>query len=183
MNLALNARDACRRRPLTMTTTNVTVEGTSQANVPWRHRRLRRPDRERHGLRHGRADSSRASSAFFTTKAIGRGVVWGSRRSRHRDQSGGRSGGQRAGGGSTFTIYWLAVDDPIPPLEPSKAYEAFGVETILVVEDEEGSRRRLQALGFNGYSVLQPVMVARPWRCRSATRAHPSARTTSSCRT
>jgi len=161
MNLALNARDAMPAGGrLTMTTTNVTVEGTSQ-----RQRALAPPGAyvaltvSDTGFGMDAQTQSRIFEPFFTTKEIGRGVGLGlSTVYGIVNQSGGAIRvDSEPGGGSTFTIYLARVDDPIPPLEPSRPTKALrGSETILVVEDEDEVRDVvLQALGINGYSVLQ----------------------------
>ena len=161
MNLALNARDAMPAGGrLTMTTTNVTVEGTSQ-----RQRALAPPGAyvaltvSDTGCGMDAQTQSRVFEPFFTTKEIGRGAGLGlSTVYGIVNQSGGAIRvDSEPGGGSTFTIYLARVDDPIPPLEPSRPTKALrGSETILVVEDEDEVRDVvLQALGINGYSVLQ----------------------------
>jgi len=162
MNLALNARDAMPAGGrLTMTTTNVTVEATSQ-----RQRALAPPGAyvaltvSDTGCGMDAQTQSRVFEPFFTTKEIGRGAGLGlSTVYGIVNQSGGAIRvDSEPGGGSTFTIYLARVDDPIPPLEPRRpAIEALrGSETILVVEDEDEVRDVvLQALGINGYSVLQ----------------------------
>jgi two-component system, cell cycle sensor histidine kinase and response regulator CckA len=98
---------------------------------------------------------------FFTTKEPGRGTglglstVYGIVK-----QSGGHIAvDSRLGHGTTFKIYWPAMEGSIPELETSKppaAAHASGSETILLVEDEHGIREMIRDfLSGKGYEMLE----------------------------
>jgi PAS domain S-box-containing protein len=96
---------------------------------------------------------------FFTTKESGRGTglglstVYGIVK-----QSGGYIWVEsEVGRGSTFTVYFPAVDAPLTTTMTPEVHDAEGQgETILVVEDDEALRSSISAyLKLHGYKVLQ----------------------------
>ena len=74
-------------------------------------------------------------------------------------QSGGYDlGRQRAGAGTTFTIYLPRNETPVlTSRQPSQSATSGGDETILVVEDEPLVRELIEKmLSSRGYTVLRP---------------------------
>jgi len=96
---------------------------------------------------------------FFTTKERGKGTglglstVYGI----VRQHQGHVSVSTEPGRGSTFKVYFPAVQDDLPevPEEPPVAVQSAGHETVLIVEDEEIVRKvALDVLQMLGYKVL-----------------------------
>jgi two-component system, cell cycle sensor histidine kinase and response regulator CckA len=101
---------------------------------------------------------ARAFEPFFTTKGVGRGsglglaVVHGI-----AEQIGARIELEsEVGAGTTFTILFPAVDEPLPVRAPADPEALEGAGTVLLVEDEEGVRRLARLiLERQGYCVLE----------------------------
>jgi CheY-like chemotaxis protein len=110
-----------------------------------------------HGM--DKATGARVFEPFFTTKKVGKGtglglsMVYG-----FVNQSGGQIEMQsKVGQGTTFTIYLPQSfeSDAVPEKQPT-VRGAVGVETILLVEDEEAVRNLCKAvLESRGYTVLE----------------------------
>jgi two-component system, cell cycle sensor histidine kinase and response regulator CckA len=160
MNLALNARDALPKGgTLTIETSNADLEGQTgrvDADVPRGHYvRLVVHD---NGCGIAADVKDRIFEPFFTTKGIGKGtglglaVVHGIVR-----HSGGHiTVESEPGHGARFTIYLPAVDEtPAETERTTSEVAARGVETILLVEDEDAVRGLEElALRRQGFHVL-----------------------------
>jgi PAS domain S-box-containing protein len=101
---------------------------------------------------------ARAFEPFFTTKSVGRGsglglaVVHGI-----VEQSGGRIAlRSEPGAGTTFSIVFPGVDEPVAAAPPPGPESLAGSGTILLVEDEDGVRRLARTiLERHGYRVVE----------------------------
>ena len=159
MNLVVNARDAMPAGGrLTLQTANVMREADDEIDShrqPGPHAMLAITDT---GCGMPPEVMSRIFEPFFTTKPVGVGtglglaMVFGVVR-----QSGGdievRS---TPGEGSSFELYFPAVPDPVPAKPVTVAMpDVTGVETILIVEDEQNVRELLlRTLARYGYTLL-----------------------------
>jgi PAS domain S-box-containing protein len=145
LNLAVNARDAMPGRGTLRLTTrnvgnNVVLEVTDNGSGM--------PPEVR----------ARACEPFFTTKELGKGtgmglaVVHGI-----VDGAGGRIEiDSEPGSGTTFRILLPAFDGPVQTLRPVSDASVRGVETILIVDDDEYVRRATaRALRSRGYTVIE----------------------------
>ncbi len=102
---------------------------------------------------------ARLFEPFFTTKAAGKGTGLGLSTVYGIVQ---RAGGHirvrsKPGEGSTFTVYLPRVEEPVVVDEPERVGgdALHGVETVLVVEDEDAVRSMVrEALEARGYRVL-----------------------------
>jgi CheY-like chemotaxis protein len=160
MNLAVNARDAMPRGgSLSLSTRNVTLTADETRGHP--------------GAKPGRAVvltigdtgsgipadiQQRIFEPFFTTKGVGRGtgmglaVVHGI-----VDQAGGFIElDSQPSVGTTFRIYLPTVNENIDELREIAPAMALGVESVLLVDDDEHVRRvAARALRTRGYSVIE----------------------------
>jgi CheY-like chemotaxis protein len=160
MNLCINARDAMRSNDeLTIGTDNVSIDVEEAQKrpgfVPGNYVALVVRDT---GTGMTEEVQAHLFDPFFTTKEMGKGtglglsMVYGIVK-----QSGGYiSVESQLGRGSTFTIYFPAVDEPLTmTITPeTRKHEGHG-EIILLVEDEDALRESMSAyLEQHGYKVL-----------------------------
>jgi two-component system NtrC family sensor kinase len=163
MNLATNARDAMPNGGrLTIRTENADLGVNAVEShpyiIPGRFVRLSVSDC---GLGMSEEVSSRVFEPFFTTKIQGQGtglglsMVYGI----VKQSSGYIWVSSAPGVGTTFDIYLPRVDEKAPPTPPDPAERddcPGGIETILVLEDEEALREVIcEFLKSSGYNVLQ----------------------------
>ncbi|MBL8798055.1 MAG: response regulator [Planctomycetia bacterium] len=160
MNLAVNARDAMPKGgKLTIETSNVLLSDDYVRTHPdckaGQHVMLAMTDT---GCGMAPEVLARVFEPFFTTKEVGKGTGLGLAMVFGIVQ---QSGGcihvySEPGRGTTFKVYFPAVDEPIKKSGDSKqGLAARGAETILMVEDEEAVRgMALLSLQMHGYTVL-----------------------------
>ncbi len=160
LNLAVNARDAMPKGGRLEITTAVVDLNDAYQRVhptvrPGRYVKLTVTDT---GSGMSEEVRSRAFEPFFTTKPRGQGtglglaVVHGI-----VHQSGGHvEASSEVGVGSTLTILLPLVDEEAPVrAEVPKAGALAGLETVLLVEDDESVRRiATRTLQANGYRVI-----------------------------
>jgi signal transduction histidine kinase/ABC-type phosphate/phosphonate transport system substrate-binding protein len=160
MNLAINARDAMPRGgKLTIETRDVELEAAQTiqrlAVEPGPYVLLAVADT---GMGMDAGTMGQIFEPFFTTKGLGKGTglglasVYGIVK-----QSGGSIWVySELGKGTTFKIYLPRVEEPVREGgEAQVESSARGVETLLVVEDEEGVRNlAAKVLAGAGYEVL-----------------------------
>jgi PAS domain S-box-containing protein len=163
MNLAVNARDAMPRGgKLTIETRNAMLDAEYAAShpgsLPGPHVMLAISDT---GDGMTPEIKGRIFEPFFTTKGVGKGTGLGLAMVLGIvEQSGGHIHVySEPGAGSSFKIYFPAVDDPTPERnDMDESGELRGAETILIVEDEEMVRRlSVRSLQMHGYIVLTAV--------------------------
>jgi CheY-like chemotaxis protein len=158
MNLAVNARDAMPQGgALTVRTQRVVLTAPVASRLecaPGPHVMVAVTDT---GVGMAPEVMARIFEPFFTTKGIGTGtglglaMVFGIVR-----QSGGAIEVESApGAGSTFRIYLPVVADTLARTADEIAQSLRGVETLLLVEDDDGVRDLAAAnLRGQGYTVL-----------------------------
>ena len=159
MNLAVNARDAMPvGGTLTIATRNIDLDAAyataHPGTVPGPYASMVVTDT---GTGMSADVQARAFEPFFTTKGVGRGsglglsVVHGI-----AEQSGARIElASEVGEGTTFTIHFPAVAEPVAVRTPAPAESLRGSGTILLVEDEDGVRKLARMiLERHGYAVL-----------------------------
>ena len=160
MNLAVNARDAMPDRGrLTIVTRNVTLDEEYRkvhvGTKPGEYVMLSVSDTG-HGMT--KETIEHIFEPFYTTKELGRGtglglsMVYGI----VRQHDGYISCYSEVGQGTTFTIYFPAIESQLEPdSEDSGEMPAFGTETVLLVDDEELVRDLgVRILRKVGYTVL-----------------------------
>jgi PAS domain S-box-containing protein len=161
MNLCVNARDAMRNGgELAIRTENVSIDFEAArkrpALVPGNYTALVVSDT---GIGMTKEIQTHLFEPFFTTKESGRGTglglstVYGVVK-----QSGGYIWvDSELGRGSSFSIYFPAVDAPLTPTVTPEIKKAEGQgEIILLVEDEEALRESISTyLALHGYRVLE----------------------------
>ena len=162
MNLAVNARDA-------MPTGGKLIIETANAELDETYARSHAPVKPGEYVMISVSDTgvgmdantvSRIFEPFFTTKELGKGtglglsIVYGVVK-----QSGGYIWVySEPGRGTTFKIYFPRVNAPAAPIEELKpeSVPQAGIETILLVEDDEPFRKlALSLLIAAGYTVLE----------------------------
>lgn len=160
LNLAVNARDAMPQGGnLTIATSLLTLNKRDIGGLPdikpGRFARLIVRDT---GVGMDETVRAHLFEPFFTTKEHGLGTglglatVYGIVR-----QSGGHIAVEsKPGEGAEFAVYWPYVDRPTQIARPGLAELGYGMETILLVEDDK-SVRELTAyvLRSRGYEVLE----------------------------
>jgi two-component system, cell cycle sensor histidine kinase and response regulator CckA len=157
VNLATNARDAMPDGgKLVLETANVDLQEPASKNVgvqPGPYVMLAVSDT---GVGMDPETRSRLFEPFFTTKAPGKGsglglaTVYGT----IRQAEGQVTVYSQPGCGTIFEIYLPLVTEAAP--ESPKKRSPKGSEAILLVDDEEGVRKLVQAvLQSNGYHVLE----------------------------
>ncbi|MBI5252602.1 MAG: PAS domain S-box protein, partial [Desulfomonile tiedjei] len=160
MNLAVNARDAMPDGgKLTVRTRTVALDGewckTHVGSKPGEYVLLTVSDT---GLGMDKATVDHIFEPFYTTKELGRGtglglaMVYGI----VKQHNGHITCESEVGSGTSFNVYFPAIEAREEPrMEDSGIMPAFGMETLLLVDDEEFIRelgRRI--LSKAGYTVL-----------------------------
>lgn len=171
INLAVNARDAMPAGgTLTIETADVALdEGYCRRHpqaCPGQFVMVAVSD-DGQGL--SAEDKAHLFEPFYTTKTLGRGtglglpMVYGS-----VEQHGGSiEVDSEAGTGTTFRVYLPRADEDLsPPTAPAAGHAAGGIETIVLVEDEESVRtvatRVLQRRGYtvHGFETAEDALSA-----------------------
>ena len=163
LNLAVNARDAMPDGGRFTVRTDIACldEEYSKLYVdvePGQYVALEVSDTG-HGM--DRETLERVFEPFFTTKEMGRGtglglaMVYGI----VKQHNGHVTVSSQVGKGTTFRVYLPVMPaDMEPEVEDSSEMQAFGTETILLVDDEEFVRELgVRILTRQGYTVLQAV--------------------------
>ncbi len=159
MNLAVNARDAIQGSGrLTFRTRNVSLpDGRTVVDLPaGNYVALDATDTGCGMTAEGLAP---LWEPFFTTKGIGKGTGLGLATVYGIVQQGGGAitVASKVGAGTTFTILWPAVDEPLTrAVVPAPSTELRCTETVVVVDDAEPIRRLArEILTSRGYQVLE----------------------------
>jgi PAS domain S-box-containing protein len=161
LNLVLNARDAMPDGGrLTVETLDVEIEGDLAVRdlTPGGYAGLSVTDT---GVGIPQAAQARLFEPFFTTKEVGKGTGLGLATVEGIARQSGGSVGFRSveGRGSTFTVYLPRAKEgviDVPPSERATVAEVSGIETLLVVDDEDDVRRLLvDVLRLGAYQVLE----------------------------
>jgi len=160
VNLVTNARDAMPDGGrLVIETANVDLEDSGNSKKigvkPGSYIMLAVSDT---GIGMDSATRSRLFEPFFTTKEQGKGsglglsAVYGI----IKQSEGQITVYSQPACGSIFEIYLPRVTEPVAPAEIRKQAAGRGSETILLVDDEDGVRKLVQAvLKSNGYDVIE----------------------------
>jgi len=161
MNLAVNARDAMSERgKLVIETENAFIDEdyarTHLDAEPGWYVLLHISDT---GCGMGKETVEHIFEPFFTTKEIGRGTGLGLAMVHGivKQHNGHITVKSEVGKGTTFNVFLPAVQDPTETvLESTGIMPAFGMETVLLVDDEEFIRKLgVRILTKHGYTVLQ----------------------------
>ncbi len=158
VNLAVNGRDAMPKGgELTISTADVTVEeGAARGELkPGAYVMIAVSD-SGHGMDHDVL--AHLFEPFFTTKEVGKGTGLGlSTAYGIVKQSGGHIEAEsEVGRGSTFRVFLPRIDGPPEGETAAQLETAHGIETVLLVEDEELVRDFARsALEQAGYKVLE----------------------------
>ncbi|MBI5199594.1 MAG: response regulator, partial [Nitrospirae bacterium] len=159
LKLCINARDAMPAggviRIDTLNSENKVGDALHSTVIPGRYAVLKISDT---GKGMDQEIKNRIFEPFFTTKGIGKGtgmglaMVYGI----VKNHNGFITVDSEIGKGSTFTVYFPAVEKEIKRDEPELKEIPRGRGTILVVDDEEFIRAlSKEALGGLGYNVLE----------------------------
>ena len=158
LNVAVNARDAMPNGgQLTLETANVqiTEEAAREhlAPKPGSYAMLSIAD---NGCGMDGEVLARLFEPFFTTKKNGTGLGLSTSYGIIKQSGGDIWVDSKPGGGTTFRIFLPAAEVPAEPVDvPGETPVLRGAETILLVEDEDGVRRVVEAmLARHGYNVL-----------------------------
>jgi signal transduction histidine kinase/CheY-like chemotaxis protein len=169
LNLAINARDAMPTGgTLSITTFPLDVPAGSigpEGLPPGNYAAVAVADT---GYGMSEETQARLFEPFFTTKEAGKGTGLGLPTVKATvERMSGRIGvSSQPGQGSRFTIYLPRVSEEAsrPPGEQTEPEAARGVETILLIEDEEAVRSLLrQVLERYGYTVYEARDAEEGW--------------------
>ena len=174
MNLVLNARDAMPMGgKITLETANVSLDSAFCANhvgvSPGRFVSLRISD---NGSGIPEDVLPHIFEPFFTTKAPGHGTGLGLSTVHWivNSQGGIVTCESKSGLGTTFNVYLPAMDLPqVPVAAPEQSKPVGGIETILVVDDEEFVRKvEEDILRSVGYQVITASDGVEAWEIYQA---------------
>ncbi|HLN26725.1 MAG TPA: PAS domain S-box protein [Gemmataceae bacterium] len=162
MNLVVNARDAMPAGGgITIETKNVEMHqgsnGFRPEMLPGRYALLLVRD---NGCGMDQATLARIFEPFFTTKPVGKGAGLGLATAYGivKQSNGYIYADSQLGQGTSFRIYLPLIDDPNSVLQAELTPVQGGVETVLMVEDEEGVLDLLRStLEDAGYKVLHAL--------------------------
>ena len=154
MNLVINGGEAIGKEGGTLrVSTGVTAleEGTEGKSGKYVYMEV-----QDSGIGMSEATQASMFDPFFTTKFTGRGLGLAAVSGIVRGHKGRMELDSAPGKGTTFTVFFPAVEAPVLTVEKAPPTGAFqGTGTILVVDDESAVRRLAQViLEQRGYSVL-----------------------------
>jgi len=157
LNLCLNARDAMPQSGrLIIGTQNVTLsEAKARTELDLEAGQYVLLNVTDTGSGMDAETQQRIFEPFFTTKEEGRGLGLAMVYGIVRGHGGAIHVYSELGRGSTFKVYLPAASRPAEDIAPGEAEAVGGIETVLVVDDEEPVRALLQRiLEEGGYTVL-----------------------------